>query len=437
MPPNPSKAEDLLSWNGKRGLEWGVTQCTDFFLICLRALKTGAADQGFVRWFSADDSGEIWYKEMTRVALELIRSDIVARQAAGKKSTSREHHIFDLRRVMSLHAATLKARPRVLLVPGRALPPPPALKSVKAAPQGDLAARNVQTPKIDSNDALRFKADLAGAIPFPTSSIASARARAEGTGREQREAFKVILEDHFGSSNVAIPDGIDLPSEFFNPEDSVFTPKGDFIPTDSDHYVSDFAIAFARAPVWEKAMLWEDYLGMEIARIDSQMILMLGRKQELEAMRQKAESDYQRWLVQRQALEESYRQAASTTQKIADLKAKTGLSAPRGSIAPQTGNPFMPPQRFQQQRLQSVPPPPPPPVRAQSVGAWSKRSEAPTGSYQAYSEADSAVDSPVPNWSTSQMDLPGERGERGERRERPRVEGDYSVLPSGRHQWPL
>jgi hypothetical protein len=36
--------------------------------------------------------------------------------------------------------------------------------------------------------------------------------------------------------------------------------------------------------------------------------------------------------------------------------------------------------------------------------AWSKGSETPTGSFQAYSEADSAVDSPFPNWGTSQMD---------------------------------
>jgi hypothetical protein len=127
MPANPAKPEDLLAWNGKSGLDWGLTQCTDFWLICLRGLKPLPAMDGQVRWFAREDSGELWYKELTRIALELIRSDIVARHGAGKKEIAREHRIFDLRRVMSEHAEDLKATPRIYCrhwiasgLPGRA-----------------------------------------------------------------------------------------------------------------------------------------------------------------------------------------------------------------------------------------------------------------------------------------------------------------------------
>jgi hypothetical protein len=153
-------------------------------------------------------------------------------------------------------------------------------------------------------------------LPFPVSSIASAREQAEVTVAEQSEAFKAIYDTEISRSEAALPGGIDLPPEFFNPDDSVFTPKGDFIRTDSDQYVTDFAVGFARAPVWEKAQLCEDYIGMEMARIDSQMILMLARRRELAAIREKAEKDYKQWLVQRQALEQSYRQSPTRLETL-------------------------------------------------------------------------------------------------------------------------
>jgi hypothetical protein len=91
MPPNPITPEDLLTWNGKSALEWGVTQCTNFWLICLRALNTPPAMEGQVRWFARKDDGERWYTELSRIALELVRADIVGRVGPGKKEIARHH----------------------------------------------------------------------------------------------------------------------------------------------------------------------------------------------------------------------------------------------------------------------------------------------------------------------------------------------------------
>jgi hypothetical protein len=114
-----------------------VTQCTNFWLICLRALNTPPAMEGQVRWFAREDDGERWYTELSRIALELVRADIVGRVGPGKKEIARHHRIFDLRRIMSQHAEDLKATPRIAFTPGRALPPPPALDRIKAARQGE------------------------------------------------------------------------------------------------------------------------------------------------------------------------------------------------------------------------------------------------------------------------------------------------------------
>ncbi|KAI5819803.1 hypothetical protein BZA77DRAFT_143524 [Pyronema omphalodes] len=347
VPPHPAHSDELVKWNGKRGLDWGLTQCTDFWLICLRALKTAPAVEGQVRWFSMDQSGDVWYKELSQIALELVRTNIVA--CHGRQRTmlevSRETRIFNLRRVMSPNAEKLKAVPRKLFGLGRSLQPPPALASVEAAPQGGSASSR-HVPSFDPEQALRFKADLAQGKPFPASSITAARSNAEAPVAEQKEAFKAIFETETerGETPLSVPGGIDLPTEFFNPDNSIFTPRGDYLPTDSDQYVTDFAVAFARAPIWEKANLWDEYLAMEIARVDSAMILAMNRRKALVEMREQAEKDYDRWRIRREALEESYRQIASENQKIVDLK-KAQSTAVRGPIAPpRTGNRFLPPQ---------------------------------------------------------------------------------------------
>jgi hypothetical protein len=127
------------------------------------------------------------------------------------------------------------------------------------------------------------------------------------------------------------------------PDHSVFTPNGDFVRTDSNRYATDFAVGFARAPVWPKAQLGEDYIGMEISRIDTQMILMLARRKEVEAICDRVEKDYRQWLVQRQALEQSYRDVARISQDIVDLRAKTGPNgrASRGLSAQCAVNRFI------------------------------------------------------------------------------------------------
>jgi hypothetical protein len=464
VPPNPPKPEDSLFWNGKLGLEWSYTQCTDFWQICMRGLNTPQGMNGQVRWFAREDSGDLGYTELTRIALELIRADIVCRQGSGKKDMYRHHRIIDLRRVMSKHAEALKATLRIASMAGRPLPPLLALDCIKAARQGEP---RVPPPKFDPDAVIKMKTDFAGALPFPASSIASAWMQAEVTVAERREAFRAIYNFEISRSEAALPGGIDLPIEFFNPNHSVFMPNGDFVRTDSDQYATDFAVGFAWAPVWEKAQLLKDYIGMEISRIDTQMILMLAGRKELEAIRNRTEKDYRQWLVQRQALEQSYRDVARISQEIVDLRAKTGPDgrASRGLYAQHVVNRFIlqnspagnhplgaipkPVQdaaaaaRFtgglanrgamfrnvsrshlpgailiphQQQHLQhqqqlhrheqhqryqqSVPAP----TRAQSVGAWSKRSATPSGGQQAYSDIDSPTASSAAFLTSSRLE---------------------------------
>jgi hypothetical protein len=82
---------------------------------------------------------------------------------------------------------------------------------------------------------------------------------------EQSEAFRTIYNKEISGSWAALPGGIDLPFEFYNNDDSLFRPKGAFIQTDSDQYVTDFALSFSRASFCEKALLWDDYMAMEKA----------------------------------------------------------------------------------------------------------------------------------------------------------------------------
>ncbi|KAA8913113.1 hypothetical protein FN846DRAFT_886798 [Sphaerosporella brunnea] len=346
VPPNPAKPDDLLLWNGKSECPWP------------QMARSGGS--------SSEDRGEMWYAELTRIALELVRSHIIAHHArTGKKEIGREQRIFDLRRIMSPHAEALKATPRIVPTAGRPLQPLPPLESLKAARQ---EAHSAPPPKFDFDNVLKSKADLAGALPFPREAIGSARGQAEETVAEQREAFRAIYETESTRGGAPPLSGFDLPTEFYNPDDGVFTPKGDFIPTDSDQFVTDFAVAFAKAPIWEKAQLWDDYIAMELARIDSQMILSMARRNELVAIREKATRDYEQWRIQRQTLEQSYRDTARNSKAIADLRAKTGPEhrVPRGWSAQRGGNRFIP---------QNSPPTLPPldaipnPVRDAAAGA--------------------------------------------------------------------
>jgi hypothetical protein len=122
---------------------------------------------------------------------------------------------------MSEHAKALKATLRIAFTAGRPLPPLLALDCIKAARQGEP---RVPPLTFDPEAVIKTKNHFAGALPFPTSSIASARMQAEVRVTEQREAFKVIYNSEISRSEAALPGGIDLPTEFFNPDVTVSVP---------------------------------------------------------------------------------------------------------------------------------------------------------------------------------------------------------------------
>jgi len=255
-----------------------------------------------VKWLSQEYNGEKWYSELSEVALELIRRFVISYHTT-KGGYAPEARTFDLRNVMAPSAGKMHA-PLKSMAPGRA-PLPVPVETLKACPQPDRDGMIGEAPEFDPEDGVRIKTDIAGSWspPVPLKQI-------EGRFNEARDLNAVFTSDftknldgnraRFGTD---LPAGLPLPDEYYNSDRPLWSP-----PEVGTTYHTEFSKRFAAADIWGKTLIWQDLIDAEIARIDTQMMAMMNRRQVLEAEKEQGIQHYEEMQRRKEALAQAYRE---------------------------------------------------------------------------------------------------------------------------------
>ena len=242
------------------------------------------------------------YSELSEVALELIRCFVISYYTT-KGGYAPEVRTFDLRNAMALSAGKMHA-PLQSMAPGRA-PRPVHVATLKACPQADCDGMIGESPECDPEDGARIKTDITGSWspPVPLKQI-------EGRFNEARYLNAVFTSDftknldgntaHFGPD---LPAGLPSPDEYYNSDGPLWSP-----PEVGTTYHTEFSKRFVAADIWGKTLTWQDLSDAEIARSDTQMMVMMNRRQVLEAEKEQGIQHFKEMLCRKAALAQAYRE---------------------------------------------------------------------------------------------------------------------------------